>query len=247
VPLITLATPMAVTQINPSLHLKTWQHNRQSARGAFNLSPADRGTWSGRAAFSLVELLAVVVVILALAGVMLGITGYVRKRVALSTAKSQIAAISIALEMYKADIGYYPRTGVIRISASSACESTNNNLLYRALSGTCLNCSKVYLKFPEGMIQSNFLTGLLNIMDPYSWPYNYYCSPSTSLLVSNVVCDNCNLGFVIGGQVNVATFDLFSYGMDKNTYVSGAGTCWGVGQNWLNPNSAADDITNWKR
>ena len=77
----------------------------------------------GRSAgFTLVELLAVVVVILILAGITMGITTYVRKRVALSTAKSQIAAISIALDLYKADIGYYSRTGVIRISASTACE-----------------------------------------------------------------------------------------------------------------------------
>ena len=240
---------MAVTQINPSIHLKTLHHNRQSVRGAFFVSPADRGTWSGQAAFSLVELLAVVVVILILAGITMGITTYVRKRVALSTAKSQIAAISIALDLYKADIGYYSRTGVIRISASTACESTNNNLLYRALSGTCLNCSKVYLKFPDGMIQSNYLTGLLNIMDPFSWPYNYYCSPTTSLLVSNASCGNC--GFVIGGQVNRTTFDLFSYGMDKNTYVpgavGGANSTWGFQEHWMDPNSAMDDITNWKR
>ena len=209
-----------------------------------------RASSTGQAAgFTLIELLAVVMIIMTLAGVTIGVAGYVRKSLAISTAKSQIVAISSALEMYKADIGYYPRTGVIRISVSSACESTNNNLLYRALSGTCINCSKVYLKFPAGMIQSNFLTGLPNIMDPYSWPYNYYCSPTTSLLVSNANCGNC--GLVIGGQVNVTTFDLFSYGMDKNTYVpgaiGGANSTWGFSENWMNPNSAADDITNWKK
>jgi len=62
---------MAVTHINPSIHLKTWQHNRQSARVAFFVSSADRGTWSGRPAFTLVELLVVIAIIAVLASLLL--------------------------------------------------------------------------------------------------------------------------------------------------------------------------------
>src|SRR5690348_8091921 len=61
-------------------------------------------------AFTLIELMAVVLVVLILAAVGIGVAGYVQKKVAVSTTKSQIAAIEAALESYKADWGYYPRT-----------------------------------------------------------------------------------------------------------------------------------------
>jgi len=190
--------------------------------------------------FTLVELLAVIVVILVLAGITLGITSYVRKSLAISTAKAQIAAMSTALEMYKSDMGYYPPTGPARISAGPylLAESANNNLLYRALSGTCINCRRAYLRFSAGQILTNQLNKLLNIMDPYGNPYNYYCSPTTRFSNTTVsivrtstftyVIYTAAVAAVLGGQVNVSSYDIFSYGVDGS------------------PNTA-DDITNWKR
>jgi prepilin-type N-terminal cleavage/methylation domain-containing protein len=189
--------------------------------------------------FSLVEMLAVVAIILILMGSIIGITGYVRKSVAMSAARAQLAAISSALEMYKSDMGYYPRTGPARLSAAPLfiVESANNNSLYRALNGTCLNCGKAYLRFPASQIQTNQFTKLLNIMDPYGNPYNYYCSPSTSLsnitayiVRANPFTSGINttlVAEVLGGQVNVGSYDLISYGLDRS------------------PNTV-DDIANWK-
>jgi len=46
-----------------------------------------------------------------------------------------------------------------------------------------------------------------------------------------------------GGQVNRATFDLFSYGFDGRTYPGPTP----ADAAWNNPATAVDDITNWTR
>ena len=78
--------------------------------------------------FTLIELLAVVMVILILAGIMFGVAGYVQQKMQTAVARTQIAAMSAALESYKADWGYYPVTCPCRMSASFFCESTNNTI-----------------------------------------------------------------------------------------------------------------------
>jgi prepilin-type N-terminal cleavage/methylation domain-containing protein len=59
--------------------------------------------------FTLIELLTVMAVIAILAGLILSISGYAQKKAASSKAENQIAALSSALENYKADNGIYPR------------------------------------------------------------------------------------------------------------------------------------------
>src|SRR3954447_16527999 len=60
-------------------------------------------------AFTLVEMLVVMAVIIVLAGLILGTSSYVQKKGARSRAEAEIAAMSAALESYKADNGIYPR------------------------------------------------------------------------------------------------------------------------------------------
>src|SRR5947207_13514494 len=60
------------------------------------------------AAFTIIELLVVIAIIIILAGLILGTVGYVQKKGARSRAEAEIAAISAALESYKADNGIYP-------------------------------------------------------------------------------------------------------------------------------------------
>ena len=50
-------------------------------------------------------------------------------------------------------------------------------------------------------------------------PFNYYCSPKTPFALMNnfygyPTNSNDNDGYSVGGQVNVSSFDLFSYGPD---------------------------------
>ncbi|MCG3147368.1 MAG: hypothetical protein PCFJNLEI_00807 [Verrucomicrobiae bacterium] len=213
-------------------------------------SPNSRG-------FTLIELLAVVLVVLVLAAIGLGVAGYVQKKVAIATTKSQIAAIEAALESYKSDWGYYPLTTPQRISTDNSAELTNNAILYRAL----FEHGKRYLTFPAAQLHSElnvtYSTGT-NIFDIYGRPFNYYCSPTTAFGMTNrppVASVNTYIvtnKVTFGGQVNVATYDLFSYGPDRLTY-------WGTntifttayttyqpqGINWHDPKSALDDLTNW--
>ena len=65
---------------------------------------------SGKAAFTLIELMAVITIIVILAGLVVGGLGYVTDKQAKSKASVQIALLSKALEEYKLDMGSYPLT-----------------------------------------------------------------------------------------------------------------------------------------
>ncbi|MEO8615515.1 MAG: type II secretion system protein GspG [Luteolibacter sp.] len=82
----------------------------------------------GRAAFTLIELMAVITIIVILAGLVVGGLGYVSEKQASSKAKVQIALLSKALEEYKLDMGNYPAT-----ANSTTGTGTSAIYLYQAL------------------------------------------------------------------------------------------------------------------
>jgi type II secretory pathway pseudopilin PulG len=98
-------------------------------------------------AFSLIELLVVIAVIIILAGLILSTVSYVQKKGARSRAETEIAAMSAALESYKADNAVYPRpqpapnTTTDTLDPRTMGDPTTANykaaslVLYRALSG----------------------------------------------------------------------------------------------------------------
>src|SRR5207247_8131353 len=59
-------------------------------------------------AFTLIELIVVVGIIIVLTGLVLSTVGYARKKGARARAETEIAAMSAACENYKADNGVYP-------------------------------------------------------------------------------------------------------------------------------------------
>src|SRR4051794_7296445 len=61
-------------------------------------------------AFTLIELVLVVGIILVLTGLVLSTVGYARKKGARARAETEIAAMSAACESYKADNGIYPKS-----------------------------------------------------------------------------------------------------------------------------------------
>jgi type II secretory pathway pseudopilin PulG len=61
-------------------------------------------------AFTLIELIVVIAIIIVLAGLILSTVGYVQKKGARARAETEIAALSAALESYKADNGIYPQS-----------------------------------------------------------------------------------------------------------------------------------------
>jgi type II secretory pathway pseudopilin PulG len=62
-------------------------------------------------AFTVIELIVVVGVIIILTGLILSTVGYARKKGARARAETEIAAMSAACESYKADNGVYPQNG----------------------------------------------------------------------------------------------------------------------------------------
>src|ERR1700692_3256603 len=66
-------------------------------------------SFRSEASFTIIELLVVIAIIIILAGLILSTASYVQKKGAGSRAEAEIAAMSAALESYKADNGIYPR------------------------------------------------------------------------------------------------------------------------------------------
>jgi general secretion pathway protein G len=97
-------------------------------------------------AFTLIELIVVVGIIIVLAGLVLSTAGYARKKSARARAETEIAAMAAALESYKADNAVYSRdptvnTATDALNARTMGDPTTANyraaslVLYRALSG----------------------------------------------------------------------------------------------------------------
>ncbi len=88
-------------------------------------------------AFTVVELLIVMAIILVFAGLILATSNYVQEKGYRSRAEAEIAAISAALENYKADKGVYPSnpaTNALDPSASTI-DANASLYLYKELSG----------------------------------------------------------------------------------------------------------------
>src|SRR2546423_15124910 len=91
-------------------------------------------------AFTLIELVLVVGIIIVLAGLVLSTVGYARKKGARARAETEIAALSAACENYKADKGIYPQkassTDMLdaRLSGSPSTYQTASLYLYEQLS-----------------------------------------------------------------------------------------------------------------
>jgi len=110
-------------------------------------------------AFTLIELLVVIAIIAILAALVLNTAGFIQKKAARSRAETEVAALSAALESYKADNGDYPRLGNTTNSGG-----LGTNSLYLALSP---GSGKVYFEFNKSM------TNTSGIVDPFGQAYQY--------------------------------------------------------------------------
>jgi len=141
-------------------------------------------------AFTLIELLVVMTIIIVLAGLILATSGYVQNKGRRSRAEAEIAAMSAALENYKADNGIYPRS-----TASDGLDSTlaaNPNTyqsasaeLYAALKGdmdyddVSDAGGKMYMEFKPNMKGLNDTatppsdSNKTFVRDPFSLSYGY--------------------------------------------------------------------------
>lgn len=145
-----------------------------------------------RDGFTLIELLVVIAIIAILAALVLNTAGYIQKKGARARAESEIAALSAALESYKADNGDYP-------SVSNSGVGTNS--LFGVLSPPS---GKVYFEFNKGMTSS------LGITDPFGQAYKYSYPGSTNKSGSNFF-DLWSYGGVSGNktQENATNWELW--------------------------------------
>ena len=139
-------------------------------------------------AFTIVELLIVIAIILVLAGLILATSGYVLTKGKRSRAEVEIAAISTALENYKADNGIYPidtangttstldaRTMLNPTAAQYAAASV---FLYKELSGDPIGnrvpTGKSYFPFkPNMLLPKDQAQAVVAIADPFGYSYGY--------------------------------------------------------------------------
>jgi general secretion pathway protein G len=116
--------------------------------------------WKSAAGFTLIELLVVMAIIAILAGLVLQTAGYVQKKGATSRAEAEIAALSAALESYKADMGDYP-------AWTNNPGATNMVVLTNLMPPLGATNNKVYFEFNKSM------TNALGIVDPFGTTYGY--------------------------------------------------------------------------
>ena len=175
------------------------------------------GTKAARAAgFTLVELIVVMAIILVLAGLVLGTSGYIYNKSGRARAEAEINAMSAALENYKADNGVYPSLSSGSTAAPSASDSLNaqtatpsfasyqsaSAILYQNLSGDGNNDgvvdtgAKAYMTFKPNQLST---TTPYYVQDPFGYSYGYSTAGQYAVTTGNTQSSGYN-----------PTFDLWS-------------------------------------
>jgi len=159
-----------------------------------------------KSAFTIIELLVVISIIIILAGLILSTVGYVQKKGTRLRAEAEIAAISAALESYKADNGIYPTDSNTTEKLKASLDPDGGDpskfidagkYLYKTISGdtdgdpsTGIE-TKPYLAFKPNMLSPNNTY----VRDPFGSCYGY----STAKAANPTGTDGYN-----------PTFDLWS-------------------------------------
>jgi type II secretory pathway pseudopilin PulG len=135
-----------------------------------------------RPGFTLIELLIVMTIIIALAGLIVATAGYVGNKGKRSRAEAEIAALSAALENYKADNGVYPSDSVTNNFDAATTKNSDYQApslkLYEVLSGDTNHDraadAKTYFPFkPNQLSPTDQTQPVTALRDPFGNPYGY--------------------------------------------------------------------------
>jgi len=175
-----------------------------------------------RSAVTIIEMLVVIMVIFILAALVLAASSYVQNKGARARAETEIAAMSAALESYKADNGIYPANNATNsldpttmTDPSSSSYTSASNYLYIQLSGdsdgnpttTSSSDSRNYLggSLKQSMLSPNPPGANTYFHDPFRNRngYNSYGYSTAKNPIANPT------GYTTAGGYN-PTFDLWS-------------------------------------
>jgi len=139
-------------------------------------------------AFTIIELLLAITIILVVAGLILATSGYVQNKAKRSRAEAEIAALTAALENYRADNGTYPTdttngtTNTLdartMFNATAAQYAAASFFLYKELSGdpagNRVPTGKSYFSFKSNMLlPTDQAQAVTAIADPFGNSYGY--------------------------------------------------------------------------
>jgi len=158
-------------------------------RGCKGVRRGERLTNRFNCAFTLIELIVVITVIIILTGLVLSTVGYVQKKGARARAETEIAAMSAACESYKADNGVYPRDNPTP-GYTDALDAQQNGdptqsayqnaslYLFTQLSGlnqnqTPITGARSYFSFKPQMLSTDTNGNVTAIKDPVGNSYGY--------------------------------------------------------------------------
>lgn len=168
------------------------ENNSRRFRPRCFVSPSSfvvrHSSFGAAGAFTIVELLIVIAIILVLAGLILATSGYVQTKSKRARAEAEIAALSAALENYKADNGIYPTDSANGTTNTLNARTMFNPtapqyaaasvFLYKELSGdptgNRVPSGKSYFPFKPNMLMPKDKTqAVIAIADPFGYSYGY--------------------------------------------------------------------------
>ena len=173
-------TKRVIRYIVTSLH----RINGSTVQRFNGLTWRSHSSFSSRA-FTLIELLVVFGLIIVLTGLVLSTVGYARKKSARVRAEAEIAAMSAALENYKADNGVYPTEASTteQLDSTASVDPVNYQsaslYLYKQLSGDTTGnrqpSGKRYMAFKPNMLlpAPPSTATVIAIADPFGNSYGY--------------------------------------------------------------------------
>jgi general secretion pathway protein G len=177
---------MVITMTTPALppfHQKNSRVSASRERGIVTPSSLNPLTpLRPKAAFTLIELLAVITIIGILAGLTLGAAGAVRRHGATSTAKAEVAALQAACERYYADNSAYP---IGNASPTTVTEPAKATALFSNLVGSdklsAAPTTKRYFEPKPAMVETNKPPNYF--IDPWGYAYGYYSDGTSAPLI----------------------------------------------------------------
>lgn len=175
---------------------------------------------SGKSAFTLIELMAVITIIVILAALIVGAYDFVKERQSKEKAKVQIALLSKALEDYKLDMGTYPAT------TDSADGNGNSGILFNALYfAPYTNGTKIYLAdLDPATTKQGWTSGAAasatKIVDPWGNEYHFRSTTPMTGTTPNSKIQNPDFDLWSLGKDGVQSMDANGYA-DPKTSVAG--------------------------